>query len=218
MAVTTNPLGDPDLAVERFDRVERAVHWANAVVFFALLATGATLYLGDLAALVGHRVVVKYVHIGAGLLLPVPILAGVVTRHGAALRADLRRLNRWTEPERIWWSPTQRRRLRLGKFNRGQKANAAFVGGAYTIMSITGLVMWQFEPFPLSWREGATFTHDVFAWALATVAFLHVVIGLNNSVARHAMWRGDVPATWARRYRPAWYDELVAGGPDADQR
>jgi formate dehydrogenase subunit gamma len=209
----TNLSADGDATIQRFDRVERAVHWANAVVFFTLLATGATLYLGELSALVGHRVLVKYVHVFSGLLLPVPILLGVITRHGAALRDDLRRLNRWSEAERIWWSPTQRRRLRLGKFNRGQKANAAFVGGAYTIMMLTGLVMWQFDPFPDAWREGATFTHDVFAWGLGIAAFLHVVIALNNPVARHAMWQGDVPATWARRNRPAWFDELARATP-----
>ena len=45
--------------VHRFSRTERTLHWANAVGFFVLLASGLVLYLPSLAVAVGRRPLVK---------------------------------------------------------------------------------------------------------------------------------------------------------------
>ena len=71
------------------------VHWANATLFLVLIATGAALYAGPVSTLVGRRVLVKNIHVYSGLLLPIPVLAGLLLRSGAAFRADFRRLSRW---------------------------------------------------------------------------------------------------------------------------
>ena len=57
------------------------------------IATAAILYNGFLAVPVGHRRIVKLVHVYSGFALLVPIIIGAVS---AAYRADLRRLNRFT--------------------------------------------------------------------------------------------------------------------------
>ena len=48
--------------IRRFSRTERTLHWANALGFFVLLATGLMLYLPSLAVLVGRRPLIKDVH------------------------------------------------------------------------------------------------------------------------------------------------------------
>src|SRR5215213_3443966 len=77
----------------RFDRVERTVHWVNATLFGVLMLTGAALYAGPISTLVGNRELVRSVHVWTGVLLPLPLVLGVLGRRGRRLRTDLGRLN-----------------------------------------------------------------------------------------------------------------------------
>ena len=196
--------------IERFDRLERYIHWANAMLFGVMLATGATLYLGPLETLVGRRALIKAVHVYTGLLLPVPLLAGFLLRRaGRAFRADARRLNRWLADDRRWLRTFGRdRSVRLGKFNPGQKLNAAFTLGAIFLMLGSGSIMRWFEPFPLAWRTGATFVHDSVFLALVCTITGHILIATRDSDGLGGMTRGTVPRRWAQRHYPRWAGEL----------
>ena len=197
--------------VERFDRLERYIHWANATLFGIMLATGATLYLGPLEQFVGRRATVKMIHVYAGLLLPVPVLAGFLLRRaGRAFRADTRRLNRWSADDRRWLRTFGRdKAVRLGKFNPGQKLNAAFTLGAICLMLGSGSIMRWFKPFPLAWRTGATFVHDSVFLALVCTITGHIIIATRDSDCVGGMTRGTVPLRWALRHHPRWADEVT---------
>lgn len=226
MAATTSP---PDNAAAtkaddgpllRFTRVERWAHWANAVLFAVVMLTGAVMYIDSLAVLVGNRLVVRTLHTYAGLAIPVVLLVALAPRWGRALRRDLGRLNRFTPDDRRWLRNRVRRLPdgdpppRLGKFNPGQKLNAAFVLGAGAVMLATGSIMHWYEPFSDSLRRGATFTHDWFAFAVWLAVIGHVVMALRDPVALRAIVRGTVPARWAREERPAWYAEVTGAADD----
>lgn len=201
-------IGD-DRWINRFDGVERGVHWATAFLFLSLIATGAVLYIGPLSTLIGRRSMVRHLHVWAGLALPFPALAGIGGRWGAQLRADMGVLNRWIADDRRWLrSLGGDRSVRLGKFNPGQKLNASFLAGAGLIMLATGSVMHWFQPFPVDWRTGATFVHDVTA-LVATIAVLgHITLGLSDRAALTAMLRGPVTVGWAAQHRPRWLESL----------
>ena len=161
--------------IDRFDRTERALHWATAALVGLLVATGAVLYWGELSSIVGRRAFFKQVHVIAGLALPLPFVLALPGRHGRRLRRDLRTIDRFSPDDLRWLrsrgaDPT----VRLGKFNPGQKLNTAFVGAALVTMLATGLVLRFFSPFPLSWRTGATFVHDWTALALGIDVIAHV--------------------------------------------
>src|SRR5262249_9493401 len=147
----------------RFDRLERTLHWVNAAMFGILMLTGAVLYAGPLSTVVGHRVVVRRIHVWTGLGLPVPVILALLSRRSVALRDDLARLNRWTRDDARWFRRGARRRDRIGKFNPGQKLNAAFVAGAGIVMLGTGSMLHWFDLFSVDVRTGATFVHDWFA-------------------------------------------------------
>src|SRR5579863_7568206 len=68
---------EPPGLLNRFDRVERAVHWTNAVLFAVLVVTGAALYFAPLTAMVGRRELVERIHLYAGLALPVPLIVAL---------------------------------------------------------------------------------------------------------------------------------------------
>jgi formate dehydrogenase subunit gamma len=194
----------------RFDRLERVVHWCNATLFLILLFTGASLYAGPLSTIVAHRHAVKTIHVYAGLLLPLPLLLGLLLPAGRQLRRDVGRFNRWTVDDRRWWSRRTRASAQLGKFNPGQKLNAVFVGASIVLMLATGSIMRWFEPFPNSIRTGATFVHD---WVFIVLIFVivgHIMFACADFDSLRSMVRGWVPEQWARRERPRWWAEVVA--------
>jgi formate dehydrogenase subunit gamma len=194
--------------MERFDRTERWLHWATAALVGVLVLTGAVLYWGELSVIVGRRTFVKDLHVIAGLGLPVPFLLALPGRRGRALRRDLGAINRFSNDDIRWLrSRASDSTVRLGKFNPGQKLNAAFVAAALVTLFATGLVLRFFSPFPLTWRTGATFIHDWTALALALAITGHVWLAMADPHALRGMVSGKVPPWWARQNRPRWYQE-----------
>jgi formate dehydrogenase subunit gamma len=198
----------PEPPLLRFDRRERALHWVNATLFGILMLTGAALYAGPISAIVGNREVVRTIHVYSGLLLPVPLLLAVLGRRGARLRTDLGRLNRWSRDDARWFRRRRRAGVELGKFNPGQKLNAAFIAGAAIVMLGTGSIMKWFDLFPLDWRTGATFVHDWFAIGIWVAVIGHIMFAVKDGDALDGMIGGTVPAAWARTKAPLWYEEL----------
>jgi formate dehydrogenase subunit gamma len=217
MVVKTGPPLKPTTAAApaliRFDRVERLVHWTNATLFAVVMTTAAALYIPFVSAYVGRRELVKAIHVYTGLALPAPLLLGAVGRRwGRRLREDLRCLNRWSADDRHWLKGGWRtRRWKLGKFNPGQKLNAAFTAGAVLLMLATGSMMRWYKPWPLRWRTGATFVHDWIALLLFCAIAGHIFMALNDRESLGAMWGGTISRSWARRHAPLWLEELERG-------
>jgi formate dehydrogenase subunit gamma len=206
--VAARARGRSEMPLLRFDRVERTLHWVNATLFGILMLTGAALYAGPISTLVGHRETVRFFHVYSGLLLPIPLLIAVLGRHGTRLRRDLGRLNRWSRDDMRWFRRKRRSTIRLGKFNPGQKLNAAFIAGAGVVMLASGSIMHWFDAFPIDWRTGATFMHDWFAFGIWMAVLGHIFFALRDSDALESMWQGDVSAKWARTKAPLWYREM----------
>jgi formate dehydrogenase subunit gamma len=208
MTATTRPPEQDEAPLLRFDRVERAAHWVNAALFAIVMLTGSVLYIGQLSVLVGNREIVRAVHVYCGLAIPVAFLVALLPRWGRALRRDVSRLNRWIPEDRRWLRTRGKdERVRVGKFNAGQKLNAALVVGATVVMLGTGIIMKWFEPFSVDIRTGATFAHDWFAFLVWMLVLGHIWFAFADPEALRAMVSGTVSARWARLRRPRWYAE-----------
>ena len=209
----------PSAELLRFDLAERGLHWTNATLFAVMMATAMALYVPSISAAVGRREVVKTIHVWTGLALPVPVVLSVsLRRWGAGLRRDLRRLNRWTADDGRWLRALGRNPFtRLGKFNPGQKLNAAFTGGAILVMVATGSIMRWPNAFRLSWRTGATFVHDWVFVALFVAITGHVLLATADRESLRSMWKGWISGRWARRHAPVWYEEMTGLPADRDR-
>ena len=201
--------------LKRFDRTERLAHWLTAAFFIALIVTGAALYIPAVIGLVGRRGLVERIHVDVGLALPVPLLVSLAGSWGKGLRADLRRINRWIPSDRQWLRRALHRQptgdVPVGKFNAGQKLNAAITGGVMIVMLMTGSVMhWPYY-WPLSWRTGATFMHDVVAILFVVVVIGHIGMAVSHPAALRSMLTGKVSRAWAKRHAPLWLEDLEAG-------
>jgi formate dehydrogenase subunit gamma len=194
----------PSSRLPRFTRGERWVHRSLGLLMLGCLVTAAMLSTPTLSQIVGRRFIVSRIHIACGLLLPLPVVLGLLL--SAGFRADVRRLNRFSPSDWRWiWSKEDRKgRLGIGKFNAGQKLNAAFVLGGIILMFATGFIMWRNEYWPVAWRTGATFVHDWLALGLLIVIIGHLVMASRDGEARTGMREGDVDRRWAEQEHPKW--------------
>jgi formate dehydrogenase subunit gamma len=190
----------------RFDLTERLVHWALAVIVIVLLATGAELWFRVLSVTFGHRALVEEIHVYVGLAIPAPLLVGALGPWRKALLADLRRLNHWPSGEARWFKPGGRR-PRIGKFNPGQKLNAALLGGALLLMIGTGILMRWASPSLLRFQRGATTVHDLGFVLIGVLVAGHIVMALTHPEAMRSMVHGRVSEAWAKLHAPRWLDE-----------
>lgn len=205
---------DDDL--KRFDSTTRWVHWATAVLFALCVLTALALYVGPIAVLVGRRGVVSAIHTYAGLALPAPMLLGLLAR---TFRADVEALERFGPHDWRWLRSKARRTgdLPIGKFNPGQKLNAAFTVGAVVVMLATGVMLWQPHPWPVQYRTGATFVHDWLALAFVVVVLGHLRFAFRDPEARRGMRSGWVRRGWARLHHPGWAADQEPGEETTEQ-
>ncbi len=195
----------------RFTRTARWVHHATGTLMLVCLATAAVLYIPSLAETVGRRHLIRLIHIYAGFGLPAPVLLGWLSR---SVRDDLSRLNRFSPADWDWLRGKDRRATvsgrgihPVGKYNAGQKLNAAFVGGAILVMLGTGTMLAFPDPWPDYLRAGATFVHDWLFYAIFVVVAGHLWYALRDPGALRGIFRGHVREDWAARHHAAWLDE-----------
>jgi formate dehydrogenase subunit gamma len=172
------------------------------------MATALPLYFVQVESLVGRRALVAEIHTWSGVALPVPLIISLMGPWGARLRRDIRRVNIWTANEVRWlWSVGRRGIPEPDKFNPGQKLNTLFTAGAIVVMLGTGSILKWYRFFPLDWRTGATFVHDVLASAIFLVVAGHIAFALTHRDALRSMFKGWVTEPWAERHASGWLKE-----------
>ncbi len=187
------------------------MHWSTATLMFVCIATAIPLYIPAITAIVGRRELLVTIHVFSGILLPIPILIGIAGRQwGLQLRRDLQIINKWNSEDFQWFRSWGRDPLlRPGKFNAGQKANTSFVGGSIIVMLITGIIMHWFSIFPLAWRTGATFVHDLLAFAILIVIIGHIAYAIRYPTTIRAITSGKVSRDWAQEHSPSWQEHSI---------
>jgi formate dehydrogenase subunit gamma len=205
---------DRPASLVRFSTAERWVHRTLGILILILIATAALLFIPDLGGLVGNRQTVRMIHEIAGFVLLIPLLLALLSR---AFRDDAGRLNRFRSTDWQWLRSRDRRsgRIPVGKFNAGQKLNAAFSLGAILVLFLTGTMMFFSSYFPDALRTGATFVHDWLSLAFIVVVVGHIYMAFNDATARLGMRTGSVPESWARREHGEWATEEL-GSPVVD--
>jgi formate dehydrogenase subunit gamma len=193
--------------VRRFSRVERALHWVLALGFFALLGSGLVLYLPQLSVLVARRPLVKTLHLYTGVAWLVA-LALVLAMGGKRLTATLRELDRFDDDDRAWLrgcpsSP--------GRFNAGQKLNAALTAAFTLLFAVSGFLLWYGERDTRFRFASTILLHDGLMYVSLLLLAGHLYLALLRPATRHSLrgiTTGSVRADWARRRHPKWIAEL----------
>jgi formate dehydrogenase subunit gamma len=210
----THATPEAALRLLRFDRVQRAAHWANAALFAVLMATAIPLYFGSFFGVVLQRHVVAMIHLWSGLALPLPVVVSLLGPWGHQMRRDVRRVNYWTRNEIRWLMTMGKSPIEADKFNPGQKLNAIFIGASIVVLLVTGSMLQWFRFFPVPWRTGATFVHDTFSWVVFAVVFGHIVVALTHRDSLKSIFTGRISETWARANAANWLKESPPASSD----
>ena len=193
--------------VRRFSRVERLLHWVNALGFFFLLATGLILYLPSLSVLVARRQLIQSLHFWAGVgwlgaLALVLVLGGrrlladgagarvasTATTCAGCAAARLRRAGS---------TPDRRSTPRSPPPSRSCSASPACCSGSASRTR--------------GFRFASTvILHDGLMYVSLALLVGHLYLALIHPATRHAlrgMTLGTVSEEWARRHHGKWKPE-----------
>ena len=204
----------PDL-VRRFTGAERALHWLLAADIAVLTLTGLGLYLGPGSnPVLGHRELVRAVHLDAAVGLPVLLV--VITGMHAGTLARLWREVEWFDADDWRWLrrilvPAFLRRRRpipaQGRMNAGQKLNTIVVAAALVGFVGTGAVMYVGAHVPPSVADAADTWHVWLMYAGAPLVAGHIALAMLLPATRGAMRgivTGFVRRDYARRRHGRW--------------
>jgi formate dehydrogenase subunit gamma len=190
--------------VRRFSRTERAVHWVHASAFLVLLGSGLVLYLPSLATEIGRRPLVKDVHLLTALAWAIALLAVVALGDRRGLRATTRELDVFDADDRRWLLG---RHVRQGRFNAGQKLNAAFTAAFAVLLAVSGVLLWLGERDTRFRLDSTIVLHDVVAYLSVALLAGHLYLAVIHPSTRHAlrgMTVGTVREDWAREHHAKW--------------
>ena len=195
--------------LRRFSRTERAIHWIHASAFFVLLGSGLVLYLPSLA-FVAHRPLVKAIHIDAAIAWLVAIAAVVAVGDRRGLRETVRELERFDVDDRLW---LRRHPVPQGRFNAGQKLNAALTAAFAALFAISGFLLWYGERDTRFRFAGTIVLHDGLMYVSLVLLLGHLYLAVIHPKTRHAlhgMVHGTVRTEWALAHHRKWVEEATA--------
>jgi len=208
--------------ISRFNRTERAVHWMQASSFLVLLATGFALALPAIESTIGHRALLREIHLSAAFFFffGPAIIALAGDRRSMAL--DVAAVDVWDQDDLRWLIPFPILRLfgirtpPQGRFNAGQKLNAIFVVWSTLTFTVTGLILWQNRRFPSDVVSQSNTIHTILAY-VALGAFLgHLYLATAYPTTRHAfraITQGWVRVDWAAHHHAKWLRSWVPAAP-----
>ncbi|MDQ2967926.1 MAG: cytochrome b/b6 domain-containing protein [Actinomycetota bacterium] len=197
--------------LHRFSRSERAVHWIHAAAFFILLGSGLVLYLPSLAS-IGNRPFVKDVHLYTAIAWALALLAVVLLGDRKGLRRTLNDLDGFDLDDRLW---LRRYPTTQGRFNAGQKLNAAVTAAFAVLFAVSGILLWYGERDTRFRFAGTIVLHDGLMWISLVLLAGHLYLSVIYPRTRHSLRgivRGDVELQWAWEHHPKWVQEVLAGG------
>jgi formate dehydrogenase subunit gamma len=192
--------------VRRFSRTERTLHWVHASAFLVLLGSGLVLYVPRLSELVGRRPLVKDIHFDTGLawMLAIALIVALGDRRG--LRQTLRELDAFDRDDRLWLRRIPRPQ---GRFNAGQKLNAALTGSFALLFAVSGLLLWYGERDNRFRFASTILLHDGLMYVSAVILLGHLYLALIYPSTRHAlrgMATGSVRRDWAWEHHRKWLE------------
>jgi formate dehydrogenase subunit gamma len=191
--------------VLRFTRTERAVHWVQAITIILLLLTGFGLGLPAVEGLVGHRDLLRQIHLSSAFFYAIAPFAIALGANRASVARDVRAVETWDAEDLQWLVPGSI--TDPGRFNAGQKLNAIFVAWSTLAFALTGFIMWQNRRFPLDVVSRANTIHTDLAYVALLVFLGHLFLAAiwpNTRDSLAGMVNGTVRADWARAHHGRW--------------
>jgi formate dehydrogenase subunit gamma len=180
----------------------------HASAFFVLLGSGLVLYVPAFSEAVARRQTVKAVHIYTAIAWAVLIVALVVFGDRRALRRTAHELDAFDRDDRLW---LRGKRRPQGRFNAGQKLNAALTAAFALLFAVSGTLLWLGERDTRFRFASTVMLHDGLMYVSLFLLVGHLYLALIHPTTRQALrgiTLGTVDAQWAARHHAKWAAEL----------
>ena len=205
--------------IRRYNENERLNHWAVAILFVLLAASGLAFFhpaFWFLSVLLGGGTWARILHPFLGVLMFVLFFV-------MAMRY-------WDDNKIQPYDREWGKRLSdvinnrddnlpaIDKYNVGQKQLFWTMVGTMTLLIVTGIFLWRpyfAGLFPIVLVRIAAVVHAVSAFILIVGIIVHVYAALfwvRGSL--RAMTRGTVSHAWARHHHPLWYRRMTGGNAE----
>ena len=208
--------------LQRFNALDRLVHWTVAVSFVVLAITGLNITFGKSLLLpwMGAEAFslwsewAKYAHnyLSFAFTIGVVLMALLWIWFNFPNAADMEWLRKGgglvgKEHPPAW------------KFNAGQKLLFWFVVIATAAVAVSGYyLMFPFYYTDIAGMQTAQIVHGLVGVLFTALIIAHIYIGtLGMEGAFEAMWSGYVDEAWAREHHSLWVAELEAEGKAAPE-
>ncbi|HEX4519821.1 MAG TPA: cytochrome b/b6 domain-containing protein [Gaiellaceae bacterium] len=192
----------------RFSRTERTLHWANAVFFFFLLATGLILYLPSLAVDVGRRPLIQSLHFWSGIAWVVVLALIVLGGDRRGIARTAREVDGFDRDDLRFL--TGRKPAPQGRFNAGQKLNTVLNAAFVVLFLVTGLLLWFGERNTELRFASTVVLHDGLMYVSLALLVGHLYLAVLHPSTRHALRGitvGTVSEDWASHHHAKWKPE-----------
>jgi formate dehydrogenase subunit gamma len=132
------------------------------------------------------------------------LVAILVLGDRRALRATIRELNAFDDDDREWLRTFD---TPQGRFNAGQKLNAAVTAAFAVLFVVSGFFLWYGARDNDFSSPSAILLHDGLTLLAIVLVAGHLYLTLMHPTTRHSlrgMTLGTVNAKWAREHHPKW--------------
>ena len=197
--------------IRRFSLTERALHWVHACAFFVLFGSGLVLYLPRLSEIVSRRPLVKAIHIDTAIAWAAAIVLIVLAGDRRGLRRTLGELDLFDSDDRRWLSG---RPAPQGRFNAGQKVNAALTAAFALLFVVSGFLLWYGERDTRFRFASTILLHDGLMYVSLVLLVGHLYLAVIHPQTRHALRGitfGSVEEAWAREHHLKWVEPEQPG-------
>lgn len=208
--------------VPRFNRTERWVHAVQAITFLLLAFTGLAISINSLETLIGHRALMRQVHLTAAFFFVFGPALVALAGDRLSIREDARQVDQWTKDDVRWLAhptihPTEHTPPQ-GRYNAGQKLNAVFTVYSTLTFTVTGLIVWQNRRFSFQLVSQANAIHQALTYLAILVFMGHIFLSVILPATRPSLSgiiTGTIRADWARLHHPNWNPARASELPPA---
>jgi formate dehydrogenase subunit gamma len=156
---------------------------------------------------IGRRPLLKDIHVYTAVAWILALALVVLLGDRRRLRATLRELDAFDEDDMLWLRRYDRPQ---GRFNAGQKINAALTAAFALLFVVSGSLLWLGERDHRFQFASTILLHDWLTFFSLVLLLGHLYLALIYPATRHAlrgMTVGTVRRDWAERHHPKWVRE-----------
>jgi formate dehydrogenase subunit gamma len=202
----------PGNAIDRYNYLERVVHWMLTICFFAAGLSGLAFFHPSMFWLThffggGPWTRILHPFMGLGMFLFFAWLGLKVIGHNTIDKTDVE----WLRHAHEVMAGDESGAPPAGKYNAGQKVLFWLLTLCMLGLLVTGLCFWRplADGLPVTLIRWASLLHAVCATGLILLVIGHAYMAFWTKESIRAMVQGWVTPAWAKSNHPAWHDEVM---------